>query len=382
MLVSRGDHRRSMRIVHLIDSLEVGGTELHVLKLTRALQRRGVPVRVVCIGPTGPLQAEYDGSGVELRFSRVTSFKSLGLLNRLKAIRQAVEDDGTTIVHAHDIYSNVVGGMLARRRNRWRFIASQRWDRPERMVWRLATRAAFARADSITANGPGTADIAAKLAGRRSDRVVSVENFLEAECFDPPGDRLALLRTFAPSVGAEPLVLGYVGRLDALKRVDWLIRALDALRDRELHLVLVVVGDGAERVALETLVRSLGLENRVFFAGARPRLPLPHSVFDIALLASSTEGTPNTLVEAMACGAAVVATAVGGVPSIVEDGHTGVLVSSNDEAAFVRAIAGLVADPVRRHSLAEAAVLRARARWSEATVLPELMSVYSSLWSE
>lgn len=377
--MSRGDAQAPMRIVHLIDSLAVGGTELHVLKLTRAMRSRSVPVRVVCIGPEGPLAKEYAKLGVDVQFERVHSFKSLQLPARLRAIGKALDEDATTVVHAHDIYSNVVGALLASRSAPWRLIVSQRWGRPDSLIWRLATRFAFFRANAVVANSPGTASIAVGLTIGDRNKVVTVENFIEPECFGPV-DGSILLRslapTLAPTLPGDPVVLGYVGRLAALKRVEWMISAVSQLRLAGHEVVLIVVGDGPEKPSLVQQVESLGLKSAVFFAGERERLPLPHSIFDISLLASTTEGTPNTLVEAMACGSAVVATDVGGVASIVEHGRTGLLCEPTSLAPFVKAVESLVVDASRRKGIGARARQVALTRWSEEIAMSAILALY------
>jgi glycosyltransferase involved in cell wall biosynthesis len=366
-------------VLHLIDSLHHGGTELHVLKLTKALLRRGVQVSVVSIGRSGPLEADYHRLGVQIRFATLGSFRSLQLPSRLLALRRLIDASGASVVHAHDIYSNLAGAAIASGGRRfWSFFASQRWGVPEARGWRIASRFAFSRADIITANGPGTARIAADLAPAARSVVHAVPNFLEDECF-ARANRVSLRRKFVPDATAATKIVGYVGRLDRQKRVDWLLFALRDARATGQDARLVVVGSGAERAMLEDMSTQLGVSGAVNFVGLQPRLPLPHSAFDVLALASETEGVPNCLVEAMAAEVPVVATAVGGVSALLGQGAYGVLVPADDRAAFSLAIRSSIGDAAGdAESRARTASEHARDNWHEEVVVSRLLALYCS----
>lgn len=127
-----------------------------------------------------------------------------------------------------------------------------------------------------------------------------------------------------------------VGNLIELKGHHLIILALAELPD----VTLLVAGDGPEASALRQLAESLGVEARVRFLGLVPQVELPgyYSASDCLVLASSNEGTPNVLLEAMACGTPVVATAVGGIPEIVTCPECGVLVRSRSASGIVEGI--------------------------------------------
>lgn len=175
---------------------------------------------------------------------------------------------------------------------------------------------------------------------RRADRVIVPSSYLAqwVEGWGVPKDRLVLIyNAVEPRDGVEPLPVPLktpikavtVGRLIPLKRVDGLLEALKELPD----LGLVVVGDGPERPRLERLARDLGVSDRVYFAGQRSKkeaLGLM-AACDLFVLNSAHEGLPYVVLEAMALGLPVVATAVGGTPEVVRDGETGLLVPLNGE---------------------------------------------------
>ncbi len=199
---------------------------------------------------------------------------------------------------------------------------------------------------------------------RRADRVIVPSRYL-ARCVEGwgvPEDRIVVIyNAVEPVDGVEPLPVPLatpvkavtVGRLVAWKRVDGLLEALKEVP----NLGLVVVGDGPERPRLERLARELGVQDRVYFAGQRPKkeaLGLM-AACDLFVLKSTYEGLPHVVLEAMALGLPVVATAVGGTPEIVEDGVNGRLVPREDERSLRDILADLTGNPVERQRLAESA---------------------------
>lgn len=146
--------------------------------------------------------------------------------------------------------------------------------------------------------------------------------------------------------------LVYTGRLRPVKNVPVLLKSLFLLKDQFSSLYMLIVGDGAERPKLEAMVDELTLRNRVFFIGnvsdVRPYL---HAA-DVFVLPSLKEGLSNSMLEAMAVGLPVVATAVGGAPDLIEDGVNGILLSANPTLAEItEALASLLKEPDRAREM-------------------------------
>ncbi|MDQ2911422.1 MAG: glycosyltransferase [Actinomycetota bacterium] len=191
-------------------------------------------------------------------------------------------------------------------------------------------------------------------------RLVRIYNGLDLERFTPNGA--------APA--NPPLVLA-VGRLIEKKGFGDLIRACALLRDEGRSFHCRIVGKGALEAELRGLIRELWLEGTVELAGALPREQLLELYPRAALLAApctvgsdgNRDGLPTVLIEAMALGVPVVATAVTGIPELVEDGLTGLLVSERDPAALAHAIGRILTDPGAARALAEAARERVELRF-------------------
>ncbi len=195
--------------------------------------------------------------------------------------------------------------------------------------------------------------------GARPGRVTQIYNGVDHERFRPRTVKpLALLPQHWGERG-DILVVGTVGRLTPVKDQRALLSAAAHLRGEHPELAdrlrLLLVGDGPLRGELEEQVRTLGLEEVAWLAGDRQDVPDLLQLMDVFTLPSLGEGISNTVLEAMASGLPVVATAVGGNLELVQDGVSGALVPPGDPEALAAALAGLLADDVDRARRGEAA---------------------------
>jgi glycosyltransferase involved in cell wall biosynthesis len=153
----------------------------------------------------------------------------------------------------------------------------------------------------------------------------------------------------------ESLIVGTAAILRVEKALNVMIEAHARVVREFTDAHLVIAGEGDCRAELERQVAELGIGNRVHFLGHRPDVDSILSTIDVGALSSDWEGMPLFVFECMAAGTALVATAVGGVPEIVEHGRTGLLVPPRDPAALAAALTELLVDPRRRAQLADAA---------------------------
>jgi sugar transferase (PEP-CTERM/EpsH1 system associated) len=178
-------------------------------------------------------------------------------------------------------------------------------------------------------------------------------------------------------------VIGTVGRLQDVKHhagmVDAFIRLRALLPEQRDRLKLAIVGDGPLREQLERQVAAAGIGDAVFLAGARADVAPVMRSFSLFALSSIAEGTPVTLLEAMASELPVVATAVGGIPELVADGTTGTLVPPNDPERMAQALAAYVRDPALVRAHGAAARLRVEQKYSMAAMLASYLALYDGL---
>jgi glycosyltransferase involved in cell wall biosynthesis len=191
-----------------------------------------------------------------------------------------------------------------------------------------------------------------------------------------PGGRDALRALGIPD-GAP--VVGNVAALVDHKDHATLLHAAALVHAARPDARVVIVGDGERRAALTALARELRLDGVVFFAGFRDDVDALLPAFDVFCLSSHMEGLGTIVLDAMAFGRPVVATAAGGLPESVADGVTGRLVPVRDRAALARALLELLDDPARARALGEAGRRRFEERFSAERMVRETLAVYKEL---
>ncbi len=175
----------------------------------------------------------------------------------------------------------------------------------------------------------------------------------------------------------EGFLVLFVGYLYKLKRVDRLIKASANLsKDFDFH--VVIAGDGPERQKLESMARSLGLEN-ILFKGSIPHddVPFYMAAADVLVLPSETEGLPGCVREAMACGIPVIASNVGGLPDLITNEITGYL--ANDEIELDKYLRVIMSSPALRATMGTNALDFARQNLSLDSVIEQIEEVYASV---
>jgi len=324
-------------IFFLSAQMQQRGTSKYTLSLGKELVRRGARVSVAC-GP-GPLAYRFDEAHVDyVEYDHIDSrLRSPFLVRRI--VRQ-LRDFDTGILHLQS--SDVLRlGMAVASAARVPMVATihQPLLRGWR-IWRLGRRA-----QRVIAVSEAVREDLVNLGGVPKEKIEVIPNGLDLKEYAPP-----------PPRSSGPPVVGVIGPLEKMKGQQFFIDAaksvLNAMRDVEI----VVVGSGSEETSLRKQVRRLGIAKQVTFAtdiaDYRPAL----KAIDIFVLPSVQEGFGFTVLEAMASGKPVVASAVGGVYSLVIDGETGFLVDKGDS----KAIAARVLQILRNPEMAEQMGRRAR----------------------
>ena len=180
-------------------------------------------------------------------------------------------------------------------------------------------------------------------------------------------------------IDPEAPVIGAVSVLRPQKALQVLIRSAARLVREFPTLKVIIAGGGPERVNLEALVTELGLEGRVILIGARTDVSDVLASFDIALSTSDYEGSPLAVIEYMAAAKAIVATRVGGVPDLIQDGVHGLLVEAQDAEGVAAAVARLLSDPDLRARMGENARRRQKAEFTIDAAVHQLELLYEEL---
>jgi glycosyltransferase involved in cell wall biosynthesis len=177
----------------------------------------------------------------------------------------------------------------------------------------------------------------------------------------------------------EAFVVGWVGRMTAVKRTGDVLQAMRRLLDNQVDAYLLLVGDGPERRQLENRAHELGIARRCLFLGYQNDVADFYGAIDVLLLPSANEGTPVSVIEALAAGRPAVATRVGGVPDVIRDGVDGFLVGLGDTDSLGDRLAELARDPALRARMGTQGRARVLDRYSVARLVDDVDRLYKSL---
>lgn len=356
-----------MRLVFVVDSFMVGGSELAALRTFRLLRDQAT-ISVVHFHPDGPLLAEYRAMDADMHHVPLYSMRDPRNLISVYGLRRTIAALAPHVVHAHDAYSNMLLLAVSSLGSQWGWISSRRWlDQIVRPVHARLNDLAFRRSAAVTVNSEAVAAHMVTRENVPAHKIVVIPNFVDVPVV-----------TTAPAEADEraPVTIGMVSRLTPIKRHDVALRALRILRDGGLAPRLVIVGDGIAREQIENLAAELGLAEQVLLVGERHGGAKLHIEFDISLATSDSEGSPNSVLEAMAAGRPVVATDVGGTRDLIRHGENGLLVPRRDPEAVATALRSLILNPSSRSRLATAGRKTAIDHYSPAVIEAKLLTLY------
>lgn len=368
-----------LRVAHCIDSFDVGGTELNAVRTIEHLDHDRYDISFIVLSDRGTLAGRVRAAGVPIHVFHLSALFSLQGLRAGRDLWRHLRRHRIDVFHAHDIYSNIFGVVVARLAGVPLVIASRRWwYAANRRIYLTLNRLTYRLAHRVLANADSVGQLLVE-EGVSPQRVVVVPNFVEGAAFEAPQPEQvrAWREEFGIPAGAQ--VVGIVANLHAVKDHATLLRAWPAVLSARPDAWLVLVGEGGERDRLEAQARALGVHPRVIFAGRRPSRPSLHWLFDVSVLCSTGEGFPNSVVEAMASARPVVATRVGGIPDVVIDGTTGFLVAPSAPEQLAQRIVQLLGDPELRASMGQAGAQRAAGTFHATRVLASLASLYDGV---
>jgi N-acetyl-alpha-D-glucosaminyl L-malate synthase BshA len=230
----------------------------------------------------------------------------------------------------------------------------------------------------------------------KADAVTAVSNFIAKEAHESLGisREISVIPNFVDSDRFKPapctdpeaknsndVTVTHISNFRPVKRIQDLIYAMNIVTKKAPDARLVLVGNGPERHRIERLVDELNLGSNVEFTGYRSDVPNLLGCSDVVVLCSETESTPLTLLEGMSCGLPVVATEVGGIPEIVDDGVNGFLVPLKHPEAIAERILELNADPGLRKRLGDAARATVMERYTVDKIVGQYTEVYEEITS-
>jgi glycosyltransferase involved in cell wall biosynthesis len=204
--------------------------------------------------------------------------------------------------------------------------------------------------------------------------ITTIYNGIDGDAFSNEFDRGEIARELNISPASK--IIGIVARLQGIKNHKCLIRAMQKVSKRFPDAILLIIGDGSLRGELMELVSSEDLQDNIHFLGTRNDIPRLLSMLDIFVLCSLSEGLPLTILEAMAAGKPIVATGVGGIPEVIQDGADGIIIPSDDPDGLADAISELLRDDGKRHDMG----VKARKKFEERFTIQKMVEEYEKIY--
>jgi glycosyltransferase involved in cell wall biosynthesis len=365
-----------MRVVHLVIGGEVGGGQAIALRLAQAARERGHETSVVSPSP-GPFLELVEAAGIR---AEVVPLGRAARLDGVRLLARRLRAERAELLHTHTLFAGNLLGRLAARLAGVPVLAH------------MHTENYFRRQAVVEPAQRALDNATARLCRRIVAVSESTRRALEAQGY--PGERLVVVHNgvdlpdgagggLRGELGIDPdaFVVGHIGRLSPYKGQRELLEALATL-PADVHAVLIGIdheSGGSYRQLLETEAARLGLGSRVHFVGYREQAGDLIADFDLLALPSWIEGLPLVVLEAMARAKPVVASRVGGLPELVAEGSTGLLVPPRDVAALAAALAGLTGDRERARRLGEAGRARVVAEFSAQAMADRFLEIYDEL---
>lgn len=357
-------------------SFRVGGAELQLAKLLEGLAPH-IPDRRVAFLQTGPLYAGYVSTGAELiELSRGTGTFASKLNRVRRRLRHIAAESGPDLVHTQLPQTNILTCLAL-----WDLdvplLVSERGMGRSRPLWEKMLRPiAYRRADFVVTNSQATRDRVLSRERVRPERVCCIPNIVDCETA-PPGEDGNLPIQGIPLPDGTRVIVS-VGGLRPVKGYEDLLEAFHGIAVHREDVRLLIVGEGPERNRLEDRIRALGIGNRVFLTGYRSDVPKVLRASNCFVSSSHSEGQSNAILEAMAHGLPVVATAVGGTPDLIHDGTNGILVPPGSPGDIRNALEYLLDNPEKASALGT----RARASVDRKHSMKAVVGSYLRLYSE
>ena len=368
-----------MKVIHLISGGDTGGAKTHVHSLLKGLSDH-IQADMICF-TDGPFVQEARELGIH-----VEVMGGRNPLSAVKPLQKKILEGGYDIIHCHGSRANMVGSLL-RSSTGLPVVSTVHSDYKLDYMGRPLSRLTFGTINAWALRHLdyriGVSDAMVDLLisrGFAPDRFYAIYNGIDFTPAPPQGDRLPYLRGLGADVDEDSVVVGIAARLNPVKDMSTLVRGFAAGYQKCKRLRLVIAGDGEERDKLASLAKELGVERQVTFAGwISGGMDRFYSALDINALTSLSETFPYALTEGARFHLATVATAVGGIPYLIDTDVNGFLFQPGDWAALGEHLAALGNDDRLRRQMGEKLYEKASTQFSIQKTVDTQLHIYEEI---
>ncbi len=369
-------------VIHVCDKFGVKGSSIHGVSRLFSwwfprYDRARFDVSLVGLKQPEPASQLLEQQGIEVTHLGRGRFDPRIVLDLVALTRSR----GARILHVHG-YAAADFGRLAARRAGAALVLHEHFADPRMPAYQaLADRVLSGLTDRAIAVSGSTRDFLVRERFVPADRVRLIWNGAPLDEFAPASPDVARAVRREVGIPDDALVVGTIGRLSLQKGHRYLLEAAPRVAAAVPSVRFLVVGDGDQAEALRRQAETLGVTDRVVFAGHRADVPAVLGAVDVLCISSTYEGTPLALFEAMAAGKAIVSTAVDGCREVLEDGVTGLLVRPEDPEALAGALVRALGDAPLRAGLSRCA-REASSRYDIAACVRHMEALYDEVLAE
>lgn len=367
-----------MRVIHLIGGGDTGGAKTHVLNLLKELNNR-IDTRLVCFRK-GEFSEDAESMGIPIEV-----IDSSNPLVGLRELKKLIGDNPVDVIHCHGARGNLMGNLIKR------FAKAQvvttvhsdyRLDylgRPLALLsYGTTNMLALRRMDYYISVSATLTDV---LIERNfpADRIYTIFNGIDFNSPITCVPKEEFLRSIGLSYQDGDVVAGIAARLTPVKDHSTLLKAMKLALDRAPRLKLAIAGDGEDREKLEALTRSLGIEDRVCFAGWVKDMNSFFGAIDINLLTSISEGFAYVLTEGARMRCATIASRVGSVPDFIDNRTNGLIFEPTHEEELAEHLVTLANNPALRAEMGDRLYQKAASQYSIDRMVALQLEIYDNI---
>ena len=378
------ENKRKINLLHIVNGFAIGGGELKLLELVKNLVEKRADkynVTVCSVGQGGMLQPEFEKLGIKVF---VIEKKHKFDISQVFKVRRIIKQEQIDLVQTTLFYADVIGALAAKLTGvdaviSWDTVSHPPDSFETRLRHKLSYKFCMRFVKKIVAVSEGVKKYLIEDRKIASGKIDIIQYGIDLSLFNSRNGFLDRKKRSELGLPDHKIVIGTVARLEVQKGHRYLIEAAPEIINKFPNVVFAFVGDGTLRQELETQVSELGLQENFRFLGFRKDVKELLFAFDVFVLPSLFEGLPNVILEAMASGRPIVATAVDGTPELIEHNETGLLVPPKSPQAMQEEILNLLEMEDKGKGLGQNAKQMAKQKFSFDQQFRKFEEVYDAM---
>lgn len=376
-----GIQAHPIRVAHLIHTMAHGGVETALVNWFLTFDPNKVEAHLLCFANPGGTERPFIEAAARagLRVDTITWGRHKPIWRAARETTAWIQKQGIELLHCHNTYANLVGLLAARGTGVRTLTTIYVWSGYgiKRRILQWVDERLLNYFDQVTAHCESARDATIKR-GIKAERIRLLTCGFADRVAEMDGSTRAVRRA-AMGIGPDDTVLIKVARFWPEKRHDVLMRAFQLLLRRNTNIRLWIPGVGPEEPRIKELAIALGVSDRCDFLGFRTDLPELLAMADIQVHSSDEEGVPLAILSGMAAGKPIVSTGVGGIPEVIEDGISGVLVAPGSPETFADAVYALMLNSPYQQALGHRAQRFIKTEYSLAAATARVEQLYAEV---